>query len=118
MMENSVWIENIKVGLMPLADPPQGFINYEFNKLYTMYRNFLQSIVVYLYDDMDLDDFLDKCGKEHIISKSAFEKLKQLDKVLNDFFEQAKELTEFELIRRKEWDIIIPLAQSCLNELS
>lgn len=118
MIDNNVWIDNIKLGLESLANPAKGFIDYEFSRLYTMYRNFLQSIITYLYDDMELDIFLDKCSKEYIISEVTLTKLRQIDKLLNQFFEEAKELTDFELIRREEWDTIIPLAQSCLDELS
>jgi hypothetical protein len=46
MIDNRTWITNIKLGIQDLADPAKGFRDYEFGKLYTMYRNFLQSLMI------------------------------------------------------------------------
>ncbi len=117
MVTNRVWIENIIVGLKDIADPIQGFINYQFAKLYTMYRSFFEHIMVYLYDDMIVEEFLDHCKAEQIISKKSFESLQSLDILLNKFFDEAKELTDFEVIRRPEWDQITPEAKKCIEYL-
>ncbi len=117
MIATSIWIRNIKVGIKDLAYPVGSFKNYEFSQLYTMYSNFLQAIMVYLYDDMRLDDFLHHCQAEEMISAEALDGFKQLDVSLSAFFEKAKELTDFEVIRRPEWGAIAPLAQACLEAL-
>ena len=47
----------------------------------------------------------------------TIEKLQELNSILDPFYKECSELSDFEVIRRPEWDVMIPVAKECVHLL-
>lgn len=117
MISKKTWINLIIQELETLCDLPAGFQRYEFDKLYNYYTNFLEYVATALYDDVNFEDFVEKYVFEYKIDTSTVKKLQKLSNILTSFLEASGDLSDFEVIRCKEWDRLTPLAQECYNAL-
>jgi hypothetical protein len=117
MTPKNLWIDNILIGIKCLSDPINGFNDYKWNNLYKYYENFLDYIYTWLYDDVNWINFMDKYAIKFNIGINTVEQLKELHILLDAFFQISNELSDFEVIRRPEWNIMIPVAQECIRLL-
>ena len=111
------WLRNILSALAIFSDPVQGLITYEFSKMYTFYCNYVDYGGAQL-EDMLFYEFLDdgyalKYGSSEVL----LAKLKSLKLLIERFYQSVDNLSNFEVIRCKEWDEIVPLAQECYKGL-
>lgn len=112
-----LWIDNILVGVEPLSNPINGLARYMHNRLCDYYANFLDYIGVSLYDNVDWINFLDHYARKYNFYYLTIENLRGLNTLLEPFYEQCFELSDFEVIRRPEWDAMIPIAKECVRLL-
>ncbi|WP_243018575.1 MULTISPECIES: hypothetical protein [Candidatus Cardinium] len=117
MTPKYLWISNILVGVEPLSDPIHEFSKYQWNNLYQYYTNFLDYIGTSLYDEVDWINFLDYYARKLNFYEESIEKLRELNVVLDPFYEKCFELSDFEVIRYPEWDTMIPIAKECVRLL-
>ncbi|WP_243018176.1 MULTISPECIES: hypothetical protein [Candidatus Cardinium] len=105
------------MGVEPLSDPIHEFSKYQWNNLYQYYTNFLDYIGTSLYDKVDWINFLDHYARKLNFYEVSIEKLRELNVVLDPFYEKCFDLSDFEVIRRPEWDTMIPIAKECVRLL-
>ena len=117
MIAKKTWINLILQELVILCDLATGFQRYEFERLYNYYTNFLEYVATALYDDVNFEDFIEKYIFEYKIDPATVKKLQKFSTKLTGFLDAAGELRDFDVIRRKEWDELAPLAQECHNAL-
>ncbi len=111
------WVENILLPFKKILDPSSGFLKYEFGKMYTMYQNYLEFSCTQLEDFLFYEFLDDGYALKYGVPKPLIKKLENFRTLTDKFYDDAKELSDFEVIRRKEWDEIIPLAQECYDGL-
>ncbi len=111
----NLWIDNILVGVEPLSDPMQEFSKYQWNNLYQYYSNFLDYICESLYEDAFLEILIQSCVRKFDFYQITIEKLETLHLLVEPFYKACSRLTDFEIIRRPEWDIIAPLGKECVR---
>lgn len=117
MMPKSLWISNILVGVVPLSNPIHEFSKYQWNNLYQYYTNFLDYIGVSLYDDVDWMNFADNYAHKLNFYELTIGKLIELHLLVDPFYKECHMLSDFEVIRRPEWDAMIPIAKACVRLL-
>ena len=112
-----LWFSNMLLAIDSFAQVGKGFAIYEDNRMYAMYSNYLDYAYMYL-DDMSFYEFIEgDYALLHGVSPSLLNLLFAFREKVEAFFESSGELRDFEVIRRKEWDEIIPLAQECYKGL-
>jgi hypothetical protein len=111
------WLGNILSSLHVFSDPIQGFMNYEFNKMYTLYCNYIDYGGAQL-EDVLFYEFLDNgYALEYGVSENLVLRLKSLRILVDKFYHSTDKLSDFETIRYKGWDEIISLARECCEDL-
>lgn len=113
----NLWIDNILVGVEPLSDPIREFSKYARGGLSPYYNNFIDYVGVSLYDNADFEDFIKKYARKFDFYKITIEKLQELHVLLDSFYDQCFDLYDFEVIRRTEWDVMMPVAKECIRLL-
>ena len=103
---------NILCALECFSSPSTTFMQYEFCKMYAIHRNYLESSCKFL-ESVDFGNFLETHALQYKLPMPIFEKLKDIKKLSDVFYNTARELGDFDVVRRKEWDELIPLAQEC-----
>lgn len=117
-MDNQTRIDLLITGLSLFSDPGKEFCaRYEFGTMYSFYRNYLEYACVFLYEDAFFEEFINDHAKNLGVRNAIIGKLKKLNAILSKFYDDCRELGDFDLIRRDEWNEIIPLAKACLEEL-
>jgi hypothetical protein len=112
-----IWLGNILSSLCVFSDPIQGFINYEFGKMYTFYYNYIDFGGAQL-EDVLFYEFLDGgYAPKYGLPEGLVLRLKRLRLLIDTFYHSGDKLSDFEIIRHKEWDEIIPLAKECHEDL-
>lgn len=117
MTSKNLWMDNILMGIEPLSDPIQGFSCYIYDGLIKHYKNFLDYIGTWLYDNVDLEDFINKYARGFDLYQTTINELQELHLLLAPFYQECSELSDFEVIRRPEWDVMIPIAKKCVRLL-
>lgn len=112
-----LWFENILLAIKNFYHSAAGFAVYENGRLYTMYTNYLDYAYMFL-DDMLFHEFI-KNNRALIygVPRRLFNLLIAFNNKVEAFFQLSGELSDFEVIRYKEWDEIMPLAKECYEGL-
>jgi len=118
MMDKITWIEMLVGAIDMFNNPKKEFSKYEYSTLIKFYNNYLEYASTFLYEDADFDAFIEEYAERFSIPKPVIEKLDSLRKQIDKFYEDCKNLDDFTLIRRKEWEVIIPLAKACSEKLN
>ena len=108
-----LWFANMLMAIRNFCYAEEGFAKYENSRLYTMYTNYLDYAYMCL-DDMLFYEFIEAGHAPHYgVSTLLLDRLFTFRDKLETFFRSSGELSDFEVIRCKEWDEIIPLAREC-----
>ena len=112
-----LWLENMLMAIKNFCYAEDGFATYENSRLYTMYTNYLDYAYMCL-DDMSFFEFIEDGHAPHYgVSTLIINRLLIFRDKLDAFFQSSGELSDFEVIRCKEWDEIISLAKECYEDL-
>ena len=113
------WLDNILLALRNFSDPSQGVIDYEFGHMYRYYSNYIDFAGMQL-EDFLFYEFLDEgYAIKYGLPENLVLRLKKLRILVDQLFNVSikDKLSDFEVIRRKEWDDIMPLAKGCYEDL-
>ncbi|MEM7174100.1 MAG: hypothetical protein AAF380_02470 [Bacteroidota bacterium] len=117
-MDKKTWIDMLTGGLDMFGNPDDEFAKYEYNTLIRFYDNYLDYSTVFLYEDAFLEMFIDEYAKKFSIPEFLTQKLDELRRKIDKFYDECKEMDDFTLIKRPEWEEIKPLAKECIEELN
>lgn len=108
-----LWLENMLMAIGNFCSAVEGFAKYENSHLYTMYTNYLDYAYMCL-DDMMFYEFIEAGhAPRYGVSTLLLNRLLTFRDKVETFFRSSGELSDFEVIRCKDWDEIIPLAKEC-----
>ena len=111
-------INSLDYGISLLSNIEKEFTRYENGKLISFYNNYLDYCITTIFDDGCLDEFIKEYCDQHHFLKGIQSKLFLLSNKLDEFYEECKDMDDFTLLRRPEWEEIIPLAKECSEELN
>lgn len=113
-MDNKKLIAEALTGDMELfTDPSTGFLNYQFSKMYSFYRNYLDYSSTLLLELSDFTGYaieIDLFGLQEVTKKEIQAFADEIDA----FYEKHKESDDFTLLQDPYWKTFIKKAQKTL----
>jgi len=117
MFELKSYLNTVILDINRFANPGKTYEEYEQEKMYEYYRNFLEMAAIILDDRCIKENIREGKFKDWGLSKTTINSLYEFSKHVDTFYETKKNSDSDKLLQDKYWSNLVPEAKKCVEAL-